>query len=336
MSLRPTARPADPAAPVPGQPQAPAPPAAPPVAVTSLTVLTEAEGTAPGAARRLAWLASDPDSVPLGSAFLRLLCARGQEHLAEIEVTVHPAHRRQGVGRRLLTAALDSAREQERRSVLAQVPCDSAAAAFLARSGFGPALRLGFTRLARRGLDLATVRALTEVPHPGYRLVHWAGHVPEHLLAAFVASRRAMDDMPMEDADHGPMVWDAARVAAATGAVARRGDRLHTVAVADEADGSLVGFTELVVPGTGTGDAQHYGTGVLPEHRGRGLALWLKAESVRLACEQYPDLDGFLTDTALSNLPMRAVNDRLGYRPTHQEVLYQYDLGRGAREDPLP
>ncbi|MEV1002698.1 GNAT family N-acetyltransferase [Nonomuraea sp. NPDC050202] len=93
-----------------------------------------------------------------------------------------------------------------------------------------------------------------------------------------------------------------------------------------ESDGSVAGFTELVVPGEGKGDAQHYAAGVLPGHRGHGLARWMKAEAIRQARERYPDLAGLLTDTADSNRHMRVINDALGYLPAHQRVTLQLDL----------
>lgn len=43
---------------------------------------------------RLAWLASDTSGVPVGSVFLRLFTKPGQDHLAELELHVHPAERR--------------------------------------------------------------------------------------------------------------------------------------------------------------------------------------------------------------------------------------------------
>jgi GNAT superfamily N-acetyltransferase len=83
-----------------------------------------------------------------------------------------------------------------------------------------------------------------------------------------------------------------------------------------------------VVPGAGVGDAQHYGTGVLPAHRGRGLARWMKAAAIRRAAERHPGLAGLLADTADSNVAMRRINDDLGYAPTHRSVLYQLHLDR--------
>ncbi|MFG2486173.1 hypothetical protein ACGFSI_25885 [Streptomyces virginiae] len=43
--------------------------------------------------RRLAWLASDADSIPVGTAFLRLFTDPGQAHLAELTLGVHPTER---------------------------------------------------------------------------------------------------------------------------------------------------------------------------------------------------------------------------------------------------
>ncbi|MFF5212311.1 hypothetical protein [Streptosporangium sp. NPDC000396] len=40
----------------------------------------------------------------------------------------------------------------------------------------------------------------------------------------------------------------------------------------------------------------------------------------------HPCIDGLLTDTADSNHHMRALNDTLGYRPTHKIVTLQLDL----------
>jgi GNAT superfamily N-acetyltransferase len=102
--------------------------------------------------------------------------------------------------------------------------------------------------------------------------------------------------------------------------------RYPVAAAVDESDDTIVGFTELVVPGDGKGDAQHYGTGVLPGRRGHGLGRWMKARSVLLARENHPDLAGPPADTADSNTHMRRINDEFGYEPTHKSVEYQLDL----------
>jgi ribosomal protein S18 acetylase RimI-like enzyme len=289
-----------------------------------ITPLTDPESTS--SSRRLAWLASDAEGVPVGSAFLRLSTEEGRDHRAGLEIAVHPAERRAGVGGALLDAAVAAARRDERRSLVCRVTAGSPGDGFLAARGFHQALALTFARLALPELDLRPITEIAERPHPGYELTHWDGVVPPGPAHSYADSRRAMDDMPMEDSDHGIDVWDVERVVAVAEVVLERGDALQTVAVVDRSDGSIVGFSELVVPGDGRGDAQHYGTGVLPEHRGHGLGLWMKAESIRLARLRHPDLTGLLTDTADSNAPMIGINDALGYRPTHRELEYRLDL----------
>ncbi|MFF9569643.1 GNAT family N-acetyltransferase [Streptomyces sp. NPDC014685] len=289
-----------------------------------ITALTDPDRS--GGSHRLAWLASDPEGGPVGSAFLRVFTREGQDHLAELELHVHPAERRGGVGSRLFDAAVAAARKEGRRSVIAQTGAGSPGDLFLRAKGMRRVLTLTYVRLPLASTDTGALRRTVGQPHPGYRLISWDGTVPDGLAPTFAASRRAMDDMPMDDTDFGTVVWDVERVRSAAAAVAARGDLLHTVAAVDDSDGTIVGFTELVVPGDGKGDAQHYGTGVLPEHRGHGLGRWMKARSVLWARESHPDLEGLLADTADSNTHMRRINDEFGYEPTHTSIEYQLDL----------
>ncbi|QKW07866.1 GNAT family N-acetyltransferase [Streptomyces sp. NA04227] len=278
---------------------------------------------------RLAWLASDADAIPVGSAFLRLFTTEGQAHRAELDINVHPTERRTRIGSRLFDAAAAAARDNGRRCLAAQAEDGSPGDRFLAAHGFRRVLGLTYAQLTLNKADLTALSAVVDTPHPGYRLESWYGTVPDHLAQSFADSRRAMDDMPMDDADYGTVTWDVARVRAAARTIAERGDLLHTVVAVDTSapsPNSIVGFTELVVPGDGKGEAQHYGTGVLPEHRGHGLGHWMKAESVLRARHDHPDLGTLITDTADSNTPMRRVNDSLGYEPTHKVLYYELTL----------
>lgn len=187
-----------------------------------ITALTDpAHGTH---SRRLAWLASNADSIPVGTAFLRLLDG-GQEHSAELTLHVHPTERRQGVGSRLLDTAVTAARDDSRRCVSAQAEAGSPGDRFLIARGFRKVLTLRFARLPLAQVDLTALTEIIERPHPGYRLASWQGTVPDDLAQTFAASRRAMDDMPMEDAEYDPVAWDVDRVRAAAKAIEQRGDQ---------------------------------------------------------------------------------------------------------------
>ncbi|MDH6142226.1 MULTISPECIES: GNAT family N-acetyltransferase [Kitasatospora] len=284
-----------------------------------ITALTDPDPSP--TSRRLAWLAEDEAGHPIGSAFLRLPTAAGRDHLGELMLAVHPADRRAGVGSALLAQVVAAAGAEQRRCVIAQVEEGSPGDAFLADRGFRRAATLEYVRLA---LDSEA----PPVPHgpDGYQLLHWDGMVSDELAEAFVAARSAMDDMPIGEADFGRVVWDVPRMRAAADAVAARGELLCTMAAVETASGEFVGFTELVLAGDGTGDAQHYGTAVRPEHRGRGIARWLKAAQIDTVRAEFPRLAGLLTDTAEENAAMRRVNAALGYRTTHRTHLYQLDL----------
>ncbi|MFD8480582.1 GNAT family N-acetyltransferase [Kitasatospora sp. NPDC059673] len=285
-----------------------------------LTALTDA---APSPfTHRLTWLASASDGTPLGTAVLGLFTSPGQAHLCSLTLNVHPAERRRGIASALLSAAASAAAEDGRQAMLVQAVEGSPGDAFLTARGFDRALVLDFARL-----DLtapAAAPAAVEVPiSPGYRLISWLGSCPDEWLATFTVSRTAMDDTPMGDTDFGVVAWDEERVLAAAKAVADRGELLHTVAAVEEATGSIVGFTELVLPASRSGDAQHYGTGVMPTHRRRGLARAMKAETIRWARTEQPEITGLLTDTADHNVGMIAVNEALGYRTTHRSIEFR-------------
>ncbi|WP_112239073.1 GNAT family N-acetyltransferase [Kribbella monticola] len=273
--------------------------------------------------RRIAWLASDADGNPVGSAFLRLNSKASLAHLSELELAVHPAERRRGIGSELLAAAATAGREHEVRTILADATIDSPGDHFLRSRGFTVGLTLIFARLSLADVDPA---ALSVAAPPGYRLESWSGVVPDELVDTYAAARTAMDDAPVGDIPYGPEVWDVDRVRHIAKVVESRGEHLHTVAAIEQATGKIVGFTELVVPSDGKGDAQHYGTAVLPEHRGNGLSLWMKADCIRRTRSAYPDLAGLLTDTVTTNAPMQRINTTLGYQETHRTHRYTLDL----------
>lgn len=269
--------------------------------------------------RRIAWLAAQGDGTPVGSAFLRLDGRRTHAHLAEFELNVHPAERRRAIGTLLLGAVVDGAREHDVRTVITDVDVDSAGDRFLEHHGFAIGMTLIYARLDLSG----PTPTVPEVP--GYQLVSWEGVVPDDLAQTFTDARAGMNDAPSGTITTGLDVWDVERSRYAAQVIEQRGDHLLVVAAMDRS-GRIAGFTEVVVPGDGKGDGQLYGTAVLPEHRGRGLALWMKAAQIRWTRQRFPDLDGLLTDTLDTNAAMRRTNDRLGYVPQYRIHRRKLDL----------
>jgi GNAT superfamily N-acetyltransferase len=269
--------------------------------------------------RRIAWLAARADGTPVGSAFLRLDSRRTHAHLAEFELNVHPAERRQGIGTMLLRAVVTGAHEHDVRTIITDADAGSIGDRFLEYHRFALGLTLIYARL-----DLA--ERMPDVPAvPGYRLVSWEGVVPDELVQTFTDARAGMADAPSGTITAGVDVWDVDRTRYAAQVIEQRGDHLSVVAALDS-KGRMAGFTEVVVPGDGKGDGQLYGTAVLPEHRGHGLALWMKAAQIGQVRRRFPDLAGLLTDTVDTNVAMRRTNERLGYRPQAKVHRRKLDL----------
>ncbi|WP_030851773.1 GNAT family N-acetyltransferase [Streptomyces sp. NRRL F-4474] len=275
--------------------------------------------------RRLTWIATTADGTPAGVACLRLFTSPGQQHLAELELHVDPAHRRLGTGSLLLSAGVAACRAEGRRSLVATAAADSPGESFSERHGFRRALTLDHLMLRLDDLDVSDLLRTADAEHPGYRLTGWTGTVPDELAEAFATAKNAMNDMPVGDLDYGSVAWDAERVRAMAQVVSGRGDTLLTIAAVHD-DGTMAGYTEIVLPGGSGRRAQQYDTAVVPAHRGHGLGLWVKAAMARRLRAEHPGVVEIETDNADDNVHMLAVNHRLGFRSYRRTREFQLDV----------
>ncbi|MFI6015218.1 GNAT family N-acetyltransferase [Streptomyces sp. NPDC051243] len=275
--------------------------------------------------QRLTWMATDEDGTAVAVAGLRLFTQPGQEHLAELELHVTPEHRRRGTGSRLLSAVVAACRTENRRSLVVATGADGPGEAFAERWHFKPVLTLDHLILELDRLDQDAIRRVADAEHPGYRLTGWTGTVPDDLAAAFASAKNAMNDMPMGGVDYGHVEWDADRVREMARVVGGRGDTLLTVAALHD-DGTMAGYTEIVLPHGTSPRAQQYDTAVVPAHRGHGLGLWLKAAMVRRLRAEHPGVTEVETDNAEDNVHMVAVNRKLGFRGYRRTREFQLDL----------
>jgi GNAT superfamily N-acetyltransferase len=271
--------------------------------------------------RHLLWTATEGDDV-VGVARLRLFGGSGRSHLGQFTIDVHPAHRRRGVGTRLLDAVAAAARDERRRCLVVEASSDTPGVAFLEARGFACVLSLSLLLLSVH--EVSGIEEIVRADHPGYRLTRWLGVVPGELAETFATAKSAMGDMPTGEMDYGTTDWDADRVRDMAEVVEKRGDTLLTVAALH--DETIAGFTELVIPvGDGTRAIQ-YDTAVVPGHRGNGLGLWVKAGMLDWLRAEWPAVAEIETDNAEDNSHMLTVNERLGFRPLRKTRQYQYDL----------
>ena len=95
-----------------------------------------------------------------------------------------------------------------------------------------------------------------------------------------------------------------------------------------EQSGAVAGLTELQVARPPR--AYQDDTAVVPDHRGSGLGLWVKADMLRRLRAERPEFTEVITGNAASNAHMLRINTRLGYRPYRATGEWQADVGELA------
>ena len=156
-------------------------------------------------------------------------------------------------------------------------------------------------------------------------LVHLSRRCPEEWLDAVVATVNAMNDAPIDDLDIADTIVDAAMVRAEIEARAARGLAYRGV-LAVTADGEAAGTTEVFVNRHRPAASWQWSTVVLPAHRGRGVGRRLKAAMWQRLRTEEPDVTGLQTGNAASNAHMLAINNEMGFEPTHLMGCWQAGL----------
>jgi GNAT superfamily N-acetyltransferase len=266
----------------------------------------------------------DPPLVAVASVgdrvvgMLRMsLPRRDNTHLAEFDIAVDPLLRRRGLGRQLLDVVIDRARQEGRRTLLADPWTDSPGPAFCAANGFRLAYEETMREQSVLELDPDAMAALwddAERHATGYELVTVVGATPEELLPDVAVLTAAINDAPTDTLDIEDEVYDADRVGAFERAQLAQDRRLHRVLARHRVSRELAGLTIVAVDGEQPWGAAQYDTSVARAHRGRRLGLLLKVGMLRHLATAEPQLRTISTWNADSNAHMVRVNELLGYR----------------------
>ena len=92
------------------------------------------------------------------------------------------------------------------------------------------------------------------------------------------------------------------------------------------ADGEAAGTTEVFVNRHRPAASWQWSTVVLPAHRGRRIGRWMKASMWQRLRATEPEVAWLQTGNAASNAHMLAINDEMGFKPTHLMGCWQADL----------
>jgi mycothiol synthase len=223
---------------------------------------------------------------------------------ANSELCVEAGHRRHGIGRALLDTVRDQARRLGCRTLIGS-HATVAGAAFASACG----AKIGNAQY-RSVLVMPPRRAAA--PVPGYSLRSWTSRAPDELLDSYAAARNAVNDSPQTEGS-AEDTWTPEIVREFEAVVAERGRETRVTVALDEA-GAVVGFTELRLSPEPGAVARTEDTATVAAHRGRGIATWVKSESLRLLAAQRPDVVQVTTSNDTVNASMLAVNRKLGFR----------------------
>lgn len=259
---------------------------------------------------------------------------------AELGVSILPEVQRRGLGSQLL-AHVESVAVQHDRSrfdAMAAWPYDAPA------DGSGsPGVEFGRVHdyscglgEVQRELPLPVDEALLEelaaeaAPyHQDYEIRSWAGPVPDDLIQGWLdLSATLITEAPTGDNEYEEENTDieAARIQEA---VLEKQGRVKFNTAALDKDGTVVAYTDLVLPGTDQRWVFQWGTLVHRDHRGHRLGMAVKCANLLGLLRSGNDLTGrrIVTWNAGVNDHMIGINERMGFRPTARGGELQKKIG---------
>jgi mycothiol synthase len=277
-----------------------------------------------------AWIVRDQEKmIGYGEASWDRV-APDNKHVLDSRIQVLAGARRSGIGRLLLEKLLEVSQEQQRPMLLGfSDDAIEAAAAFAERFGAKHGQSQRVSRLLLDDLDTQLIEKwTTEGPAraPGYELVFVDGRIPDEMMdeairAFSIMNTAPRDGLDIEDWELTPehvRAWETQREA--------EGGILWTLFAKHQATGRLVGFTEIGWNPQVPGLVRQMGTAVDPEHRGRALGKWLKADMIRrlLTVEDFKPVE-IRTGNAESNAAMLGINVAMGFKPWRSSSAWQLD-----------
>lgn len=261
------------------------------------------------------------------------------QHLLELELEVHPDHRRQGIGTALIEFTEKRAAELGRDTILAFTPDSLPGGPRFDHSGQHFAEARGYAvvdqEIHRRNDltlvgddELARLYAAAWEKAAGYELVQWVNECPEEIIDGYAAlNERMYTDPPMgEDLDIRPAKYDAARIRDTEWTAMERGQTQFASAVVHVETGEVAGMTGIgLLPGEEL-HAWQQDTIVEEKHRGHRLGIVLKIANQRLMRRYRPRIRYVHTWNAEVNDHMIAINEAMGYRSLCRDLDVQKKL----------
>ena len=259
-----------------------------------------------------AWILASRGGEPLGCGVGRPSSIAGSLYAM---ARVLPEHRRQGVGAALYEALSKHAAGRGLSSLWGRIEeGDAASRRFAENRGFREVSREYEVVLDVAGVDVAVG------PPPGVELVSLAER-PDLVRPVYEADAEVGPDVPSHEEAHEPMTFERWHAIYLEGPGA-----MPDACIVALVDGEVAGYTGLRRRGSASPTAENLLTAVRRPWRRRGIATALKREQILRAREA--GVEQIYTTNDETNVAMRGVNERLGFRPAPTRILVSGPLAR--------
>lgn len=246
-------------------------------------------------------------------------------HLFAADWSVHPEHRRRGLGASWVPLVLELM-DRHGCTVLTLASEEESGHAFMKWLRAEAKFQGAENRLDLAGVDWGMVRRWIDEGarrSPQTRLEIYDGHLPEAMWSDFTLQLSGLlNTVPFENLDHGEIVITPDHMRDWYARLDLGDECQHTV-IAREPDGVIAGMTDVLWRPHRPAIIDQQFTGVRPDARGRGIGKWIKAAMLAHLRELYPDARWVATDNAGSNAPMLAINKKLGFKQFRAGTEYQ-------------
>ena len=206
-----------------------------------------------------------------------------------------------------------------------------AGAAFAERIGAKPGLRMRNSQLDLSAIDRALIDRWASIDPAGYR-IEWIGNeTPDHLMDNVVTAVRAINTMPREELQMEDWKITPETMREWERMTRARGQEHRVAVVIEESTGASAAFTDVFFDPRVPSVIHQGGTATIPEHRGKGIGKWVKAQMARRLMEEVPQARYIRTDNAGTNAAMLAINVAMGFKPVWESVIWQIPLEDARR-----
>jgi GNAT superfamily N-acetyltransferase len=236
-----------------------------------------------------------------------------------MNLLVHPARRRRGLGTALLRHLAERATAHD-RTILGTMTLEGSdgeafALRFGAKGGKSDVRRVQEPGKLPAG-RVAALRETAERAAGGYSLARWTGITPDDRLDQVATLNNALNDAP-HDPGVEPHTWDAQQVRERSDARAlASGRRRYSIAAIHDATGEPAALTVVGVDPDMPGWGHQAVTMVTRPHRGHRLGLLVKTAMLEWLAETEPQIARIVTWNAAANDHMIGINEALGYAAT--------------------